>query len=210
MAEPGLDDVAWIGTGECVVGLARCPAGIGTPPSPLRRTRGPVLIVAARYTSSPVGPYLEIVVSEPVRVGLRFGMCATVMVVNSVGSCEAGRAHWGFPKEIGTLSWSSQGEEVSLRWEERAVVVSGRPVGRSFPAIVPFRSLQTRADGPVRFGGSATGRARCCRMEVEVEPGDPLAPLAGRHPAIHLTAGRVRMDAARRLQMAPATRPKPR
>jgi hypothetical protein len=169
-----------------------------------------VLIVAARYTTSPVGPYLEIAVTEPVRLGLSFGTCATVMIVNSVGSCDAGRADWGFPKEIGTLSWSSQGEEVSLRCEERGVVVSGRPVGRSFPAVVPFRSLQTRADGPVRFGGSATGRARFCRMEVDVAPGDPLALLAGRHPAIHLTAGRVRTDAARRLQMPPAAKPKPR
>ncbi|MDQ4097828.1 MAG: hypothetical protein M3144_08185 [Actinomycetota bacterium] len=46
------------------------------PPSPLRRAPGRVLIVAARYTSSPVGPYLELVISEPVRFGVQFAAAA--------------------------------------------------------------------------------------------------------------------------------------
>jgi hypothetical protein len=101
---------------------------------------------------------------------------------------------------MGTLSWSAEGKDVSLRWEERALVVRGRPKGNSFPALVPFRSLQVRDDGPVRFGGLAKGRGRLRRMEVDGEPADPSTLLAGRHPGIHLTAGTVRMDAARRLR----------
>ena len=204
VAERAPEGVTWTGTGECLVGLARCPGGIGTPPSPLRPISGLVLIVAARYATSPVGPYLELVVSEPVRLGARIGTCATVMVVNSVGSLEAGRANWGFPKEMGTLSWSVEGKDVSLHWEERALVVRGRPIGNNFPALVPFRSLQVREDRPVRFGGFAKGRGRFCRVEVDADPGDPLMCLAGRHRGIHLTAGTVRMNAARPIQ-PPAT-----
>lgn len=152
---------------------------------------------------------MEIVVSEPVRLGVHFATCATLMVVNSVGSCEAGRAYWGFPKEMGTLSWSRQGEDVSLRWEERAFVVGGSPMGPSFPALVPFRSLQTRDDGVVRFGGLATGRGRLCSVEVHVDSGDPLAGVTGRHPGIYLAPGRVRMDAARRLRAPGSARPGP-
>jgi hypothetical protein len=154
-------------------------------------------VVAARYTSSAVGAYLEFAVAEPVRLGTRLGTCATVIVVDSAGSREAGLTRWGLPKKMGTLHWSFEGEDVSLRWEQHGVLVRAQPLGPRFPAVVPFRSLQVRTDAPVRFGGLAWGSGRLCRVEVAVEPGDPLACLAGRHPGIHLRQAAVRMGDAR-------------
>lgn len=180
-----------------MVALARCRAGVLAPPPPLRRVPGPVLVVAARYTSSAVGAYLELAVAEPVRLGTRLGTCATMIVVDSAGSREAGLANWGLPKQMGTLHWSPRGEEVSLRWDERGVMLRAQPLGPRFPAAVPFRSLQVRTGAPVRFAGLAWGSGRLCRVDVAVEPGDPLACLAGRHPGIHLRQAAVRIGGAR-------------
>ncbi len=155
------------------------------------------MVAAARYLNSPVGPYLELAVAEPVRLGARIGTCVTTIVVDSAASQDAGRARWGLPKELGTLRWSVEGETVALSWEERGVVVTGRPVGPRFPALVPFRSLQERADGPVRFGGLMRGRGRLSRVEVAVRAGDQLAPLAGRHSGLVVARGAVTMGRAR-------------
>ena len=161
------------------------------------------MIAAARYETSPVGPYLELAVAEPVRLGARLGTCVTTIVVDSAASQDVGRARWGLPKQLGTLHWSFEGDSVALTWEERGVVVIGHPAGPRFPALVPFRSLQDRSDGPVRFGGLMRGRGRLSRVDVEVPPGDPLAPLAGRHSGLRVTRGSVTMGRARPAGEAP-------
>ena len=38
-------------TGESIIGLARCPAPLGTMPGGVRRIPGPVLVAAVRYSS---------------------------------------------------------------------------------------------------------------------------------------------------------------
>lgn len=194
---------SWTGTGQCVVALVRCPRACGPIPSPLERVPGPVILAAASYATSPVGPYLELAVAEPVRSGARIGACVTVIVVDSAPSRDAGRARWGLPKELGTLSWSVRGDSVMLGWEERGVAVAGHPVGPRFPALVPFRSLQAGTDGPVRFGGLMRGWGRFSRVEVDVPPGDPLAHLSGRHPGLRVTRGAITMGPARRAARAP-------
>lgn len=158
-----------------------------------------MLVVAARYDTSPVGPYLELAVVEPVRRGALAGTCATTMVVDSAESRHAGRTRWGFPKELGTLRWSEEDGYVTLRWEERAVVVTGRPAGPTFPALVPYWSLQARADGPVRVGGHLRGSGRLSRVNVTTAPGDSLGCLAGRHRGMSVTHGTVTMGVARPL-----------
>ncbi|HEX2064326.1 MAG TPA: acetoacetate decarboxylase family protein [Acidimicrobiales bacterium] len=186
-----------------MVALVRCPRGCGPIPSPLERVPGPVILAAARYATSPVGPYLELAVAEPVRLGARIGTCVTVIVVDSAASRDAGRTRWGLPKELGTLNWSAQDDSVTLGWEERGVAVTGHPVGPGFPAVVPFRSLQPHADGPVRFGGLMRGWGRFSRVEVAVSPGDPLGALAGRHAGVRVTRGAVTMGRARPAGRAP-------
>ena len=139
-----------------------------------------MLVVAVRYTGSPVGPYLELAVGEPARLGTRLGWCMTTMVVDDAASRVAGRAAWGFPKELGTLVWDRDGEVRSLRWVERGVEVRGVPARWRLPVLVPVRALQRRTDGPVIVPGRLRGVARPARVEVEVGGADdPLAPLAG-------------------------------
>lgn len=179
--------------------FATCERRAAPLPPGLQRIPGPVLVVAARYATSPVGPYLELAVAEPVRLGARVGTCATVMVVDSAASRQAGRTRWGFPKELGTLHWSAEGDDVVLRWEERGVVVRGRPAGPAFPAIVPYWSLQARADGPIRVGGLLRGSGRFSRVDIDVGPEDPLACLTGRHRGMAVTKATVTMGAARPL-----------
>lgn len=171
-------------TGESVVTLARGGRATGPMPHGLRRVPGPTLIAAVRYTGSPVGPYLALAIGEPARLGPRVGWCITTMVVDSAASRLGGRASWGFPKELGTLSWDRDGDERVLRWAERQVAVRGVPGRLRLPALVPVRALQRRGDGPVVVPGRLRGVARLARVTVEAPTDDPLAPLAGHHRGV--------------------------
>ncbi|MGH9284782.1 MAG: hypothetical protein ACRD0M_03780, partial [Acidimicrobiales bacterium] len=65
----------WALAGEAVVGwVARCGALAPALPAPLRPLPGPVLVVASHYADSPVGPFLELAVGWPGRLGLRAGL----------------------------------------------------------------------------------------------------------------------------------------
>ena len=171
----------WELTGESIAGLVRARGPIGPIPPGITRIRGPVLVVAVHYRGSPVGPYLELGVGEPARLGARLGWCFTTMVVDSPESRTDGRANWGFPKELGTLAWDRDGDERELRWAERQLVVRGLPTSLRAPVLVPVRALQRRGDGPVVVPGRLRGLARFARVEVEVPRGDQLESLAGWH-----------------------------
>lgn len=172
----------WTLAGESIVCLARGADAVALPPG-LRRVPGPTLLAAVRYTGSPVGPYLELAVGRPARLGSRVGWCITTMVVDSPASRIGGRASWGFPKELGTLSWMrvAAGEERVLRWDEREVEVRGVPTRFRIPALVPLRALQRRTDGPVVVPGRLRGLARLAKVTVSVPPDDPLGALGGDH-----------------------------
>lgn len=154
-------------------------------------------MAAVSFATSPVGPYLELAIGEPARLGLRPGWCITTMVVDSAASRLGGRLNWGFPKELGTLVWRSDGPERELRWVERNIVVRGQASGLPLPVLVPVRTLQRRSDGPVVVPGRLLGRGRVGLVEVEVPEGDELAPLAGRHPGMHVAGMRFIMRPAR-------------
>ena len=187
----------WSLAGEFVVALVRArPSGPTMPPG-VHRVPGPNLVVGARYDDSPVGPYLELALSEPARVGARLGMCVTTMVVTTSESRRGGRANWGFPKELGTLDWSCEGDTRVLRWHEREIVVRATPIGPPLPTLVPSLMLQRRADGPVAASARLSGRARTAKVEVSVADGDPWTPVAGRHLGAVVTGGRLVMGEAR-------------
>jgi hypothetical protein len=187
----------WTLGGESLVCLVRCPWSSTSLPAGLARLPGPLLVVAVRYSDSPVGPYLELAVGEPARLGARPGWCITTMVVDSAESRIGGRLNWGFPKEIGTLVWEADGAERCLRWVERGIEVRGRASGLRLPVLVPVRSLQRRSDGPVVVPGGLRGLARVTRLVVTVPERDPLAPIAGRHLGAHVASMRMRMRPAR-------------
>jgi hypothetical protein len=155
----------WVLGGECLVAMVRPSAPLGDlPDDDLRRVPGPCPVTAARYDDSPVGPYRELAVGQPARLGCRLGVCITTMAVTSVDSRLGGRVNWGFPKELGTLVWLDEGEDRVMRWEERDIVVRASPVGRYLPVLLPLRALQRRADGMVSVtpgagAGSPTWRS---------------------------------------------------
>ena len=169
----------------------------GELPGDLRSLPGLSLVTAARFEHSPVGPYHELAVSRPARLGARPGMCVTTMVVDSHESRVGGRQNWGFPKELGTLHWEVSGDERSLTWEERKVQVRAVPGGPSLPVLVPMRALQRRADGMVLVPGRLRGLARLSRVEIETRDDDPLAGLAGPHRGLVISGLKLVVDPAR-------------
>ncbi|MGI9118797.1 MAG: acetoacetate decarboxylase family protein [Acidimicrobiales bacterium] len=181
----------WSLSGESLVGLVRCGQSCSPLPWGLHRLPGPVLVMAVSYSDSPVGPYLELAVGEPARLGARVGWCITTMVVDSAESRVGGRLNWGFPKELGTLVWRSDGAERELRWVERDITVRGRADGPPLPVLMPVRGVQRRGDGPVVVPGHMRGRARVHRIRVDVPEGDALAGLSGPHLGVHIAGMRL-------------------
>ncbi|MEW6152372.1 MAG: acetoacetate decarboxylase family protein [Actinomycetota bacterium] len=188
----------WALTGECVVAWARWRGPRGGLPAELGRLPGPCTVTAARFDTSPVGPYRELAVSEPARLGARLGMCVTTMVVDSSESRIGGRQNWGFPKELGTIHWEADGPERLLVWQERGVRVVAVPSGPAVPVVMVLRALQRRADGVVVVPGRLWGRGRLSRVEVETAAADPLAALAGSHRGLLVSGLHLRVDPARR------------
>ncbi len=179
-----VDDL-WRLTGECVVGMARRGKGWASGlPAVLSPFPGPVVVIAARYDVSPVGPYLEFSVAEPARLGLRTGLCLTSMAVTSPRARVLCRQRWDLPTEVAAMTWSADGDERSLVLEQREIVLSGRPTGPWAPVMLPLRSLQGGAWGPVVAPRRMRGRLRMAVVDLEVPPGDALAVVAGRHPGV--------------------------
>jgi len=186
----------WSLAGEFVVGVMRSRATDPALPPDLHRVPGPCLLMAARYDDSPVGPYLELAVSEPARLGARLGMCVTTMVVNTAEARHGGRANWGLPKELGTLDWSNEGDTRVLRWLERDVVVRATPIGPPLPTFMPFRTLQHRGDGPVCATAQVRGRGRTAKVALSVPADDPWAARAGTHLGAVISSARLVMGEA--------------
>ena len=205
MADDGSPDAPhapWALAGECLLAVVADGLGDRNLPDGLNPLPGPGLAIAARYDDSPVGPYSELAVGEPARLGARAGVCITTMVVDSAESRIGGRLNWGFPKELGTLRWSAEGEVRVLRWEERGVVLRATPAGPAVPLFMPLVALQRRSDGPVVVRGRVRGLARVARVEVVVPADDPLAACAG--------VSRGALVAGLRMVVSPARHPKGR
>jgi hypothetical protein len=187
----------WSLTGESLACLVRTPRSGEPLPDGLERLPGPSLVVGLCYSGSPVGPYLELAIGEPARLGARPGWCITTMVVDSQASRMDGRMNWGYPKELGSLTWRSDGDERSLHWAEGDVTISGRCGRTRLPFLVPVRSLQRRADGPVVVPGRLRGRASLTGVTVAVRGRPGLEPLDGTHPGLHVAGMRFLVRPAR-------------
>jgi hypothetical protein len=159
----------WRLGGECVVGWVG-----GVPPS-LRSLLpsgvrglpgGGALLSAVAYASSPVGPYLELSVALPARLGLRPGLCVVFQLVSLPDARLAHRSSWGLPASVADLVWDVDGATRVLRSPSLELVVRGEPHGPSLPVAVPVRSVQRRADGPVVVPRRFVGLARAARLDV--------------------------------------------
>lgn len=187
----------WVLSGESLACLVRRPTPARPLPFGIERLAGPSLVVAVCYTGSPVGPYLELAVGEPARLGMRPGWCITTMVVDSAESRMGGRLNWGYPKELGSLTWHAEGRQRTLRWAERDLEVTGRATRLRLPFLAPVRSLQRRGDGAVVVPGRLRGRGCLTSVSVTVPPGDELADLGGPHPGVHVAGMRFLVRPAR-------------
>lgn len=188
----------WALTGESLVALARDGSATGPLPAGMSPVPGgPALLIANRFTDSPVGPYLELAIGRLTRLGPRLGWCFTTMVVDSTDSRRGGRLNWGFPKELGRLLWRQDGDERELRWVERDICLRGVPSRFVLPMLVHVRAVQRRADGPVVVPTRVRGRARPAGVHVYVPTDDPLTGLTGAHRGIHIAGMRFTVKPAR-------------
>ena len=177
----------WIMRGESIVGTASLRGKRSSLPNGLVAMPGPALVLATRFTESPVGPYLRLAIAEPARLGMRPGWTLTAVVVDNVHARVGEKLNWGIPAEVGTLRWLQHDEERELSWEGRDVSVRVVPRGPRMPIMVPLRSLQERDDGPVVVPGRIGGMARFGPVTVTADPGDDLAFAAGRHGGFLVT-----------------------
>ena len=173
------------------------PAGL---PPGLSLLHGPAAVVAMRYDESPVGPYTELSVLVPARLGLRPGLCTVAMAVTSAEALAECRRNWGLPAELGDLRWSAAaGAERTLTWEARDLSLTGRAFGPSvFAPMVPVRSVAWRPSGSVVLARRLRAHVRAAHCEVQVDAGTDLGWLAGRHPGLTLSGARIVAQPARR------------
>ncbi|HET9444071.1 MAG TPA: acetoacetate decarboxylase family protein, partial [Acidimicrobiales bacterium] len=194
----------WRLQGEIMLGWVRAPAALRSLlPEGVRFLPGPAALVAAHYTDSPVGPYLELSLAVPARLGLRPGLSVVLQLLSSTEARTGYRHNWGLPATVGQLSWLVDGEARVLRCRRPDLEVRGIPGRPPIPAVVPIRSLQRRADGPVVLPRRLVALVRPARMEVTVDQvgGDgsdvDLGFLAGSHPGLMMATARISAHPAR-------------
>lgn len=184
-----------------MVGVVRSGGGFDAAlplPAGVQPLPGPAFVFGVRYTDSPVGPYLEFGVARFGRLGLRPGLCQTVGVVSVAPAKVGARLNWGFPAELGELTWAAGADGATVvRWEDRGVALRAVPWGVSLPAVLPMRGVQHRGDGPVLVPRRLAALLRFARVEVLVPEGDPLACVAGRHGGAVLSGARLLVRPAR-------------
>lgn len=188
----------WALVGESVVVVV--PRGgrvLGVLAAGLSPLPGPGVLVAARYQASPIGPFCELSLIEPARIGGHPGWSVTLSVVDDARARAGGRLNWGVPRDLGALAWDSDGTSVRLSWRERGLVVHAERRPGSLPVLVPLRLLQRRGDGPVVVPVRLRGIAHRARVIVEIGEGDPLAPLGRARRGAVVSGQRTRMSPAR-------------
>lgn len=152
------------------------PEGISPAP-------GPTAVAAIRYTDSPVGPYLQLMVMVPARLGAVLGWTAAAVVVDRCEALVGLQVNWGVPASMGELRWFARDGVRQLLWEDRDLSVKARGRGFGIPMVAPHRQVQARADGPVVVPDRLWGLFRPALVTVEAaRRDDALDCLVGRHP----------------------------
>lgn len=192
------EDACWVLRGEAIIGLVRRPRRLVPLPTGLHRLPGPALIVGQRFNDSPAGPFCTLAIGEPARLGARPGYYFGLAVLDNPEARRAGRQYWGYPYELGRLTWSSDAEARSITWEERDITVTAEVLGARWPLLWSSRSLQHRRDGAVIVPSRLRALARRSRIIVETLDSDPLSAIAGPHPGVVLDGLLLRRNPARR------------
>lgn len=144
---------------------------------------GPTALAAVRYTDSPVGPFLQLMVLVPARLGAHPGWTVAAAVVDKSEALVGYRMNWGVPVQMGELRWFARDGVRQLLWEDRDVSVKARGRGIGVPMVLPHRMVLARADGPVIVPDRMWGLFRPAIVVVEASlRGDGIDTLVGRHP----------------------------
>jgi hypothetical protein len=193
----------WRMVGECVLGWVRTPrAARALLPAGVSPLPGPSALVAVSYSDSPVGPYLELSLGLPARIGIRPGLCVVLQVLSEPDAGRAYRTNWGLPATIGPLVWRAEGEDRVMGCEALGIEIRGKPVGPRFPAIVPIRSLQSRDHRPLVLPRRFVALVRLARTVVSLteqedrgghldEGAHMVRDLAGAHPGAVMSGVRI-------------------
>ena len=160
--------LGWVRVPRSVSLGALLPAGVSVLPG----VRWGAL-VGASYSASPVGPYVEMSLAVPARLGLRPGLCVVTGAVSSAAARSAYRGFWGVPVGLGALTFrvEDMAGGAACSWPEMGWRVEGRPLGMRFPVALPVRSVQRRSDGPILLPRRLWGWMRFAGVEVSCTPG---------------------------------------
>ncbi|MFJ7334212.1 acetoacetate decarboxylase family protein [Streptomyces sp. NPDC101110] len=181
-----------------IVSLWRVPVGDlpswrlppGARPWIVRR-RATVVTFWVDYRPGGVLAYREFLIALAVRQGHRLNACAVSAWVDDERSLAGGRALWGIPKELGTVTVraDSRGARGELAAPGIAAVrLAYRDVLR-LPFRLPARAhlVQQLSDGsPCRVPMRITGRPALGRGRVTTAPGASLSVLGRHRPFLSL------------------------
>jgi hypothetical protein len=187
----------WALHGESVVALVSArPVNIPLPRA-FHRLPGPTFVVAERFEDSPVGAFTVLSVGMPVRVGVRPAWHHFISVVSSTDARRAGRSFWGFPHQLGTISWITEGRMTRIRWEEQELSIDALSRERAMPFLLPLRSAQVRSDGPVVVPEWMRGMSRRAQIEISCADQGPGSFLDGSHKGFCISGLHIRRRPAR-------------
>ena len=132
-------------------------------------------VMLVDYSSSPVGPYQELLFI-PGQFGEKKFQSITRILVSSEASTDQGRKNWGIPKETASFRWEKEKGKDHIQVELDGKKIIDTEIthgGISFPistSLLPLRLIQT-LDGKTQVTlpkGSGWGKlARVQRMEVD-------------------------------------------
>lgn len=194
-----LPEAPWSLQGEIIVAFVRRRAGTGFAlPQGLKPMPGPIVVWAGHWAQTPVGPFSELAVAVPARLGLRPGLCITMSVVNNADARLAGRRGWGMPRQLGSLRWLALGARRTLAWADRDLEVRAEVRPGAGPFTKAVRGLQRRGDGLVVVPTRLSGWIRRARITIDVAPDDDLALIAGPRGGWIISGRSLRLQPARR------------
>jgi hypothetical protein len=194
-------DAPWVFSGEALLAHLHRPKrrkGLTPLPHGFRQLPGPMIAVVQNVVESPVGPFVSFSLGEPVRLGLRIGYFFGLSAVSNADARRLGQSQWGFPYELGALTWDRDGDRRRFEWRERDMRIEATVAKGPFPLLLPVRNLQRRSDGPVVVPTRMRSLARRAEVELQLEEDDPLAGLTGVHRGLALSGMVVHRRPARR------------
>lgn len=151
------------------------------------------------YTTSPVGPYREILASPVMRrdVGKIPRMAVPFIAVDSATSVHGGRTNWHLPKVLAEFDGDVLGQ-AGARGEEWSVRTDSRGFGPQFPMVGSIGFAQPVTGGSSVGVSSLKGKARVARVEVDSK-GPTLSSWlpSGTYFGLQIVSGSMRTGEAR-------------